>query len=131
VGNSFTLFSGVSLAGGFGSVQLPTVDPVTGYTITWNNTLSTDGKITVAALTPSIVTDPPPVLTNVVAGGQVQLSWGAEYAGYTLQRQTNSLSVGLSTNWVSLPGTESVTATNFPVDPAIPVEFYRLFYPVP
>jgi hypothetical protein len=59
----------------------------------------------------------------------VQLSWGEGNAGYTLQRQTNSLGVGLGTNWVNLPGTESVTATNFPVNPATPVEFYRLFYP--
>ena len=80
------------------------------------------------SVTPAIVTDPPPVLTNVVAAGQVQLSWGGEYEGYTLQSQTNPLGVGLSTNWQNVAGSESVTSTNFPVNTAVPTMFYRLIY---
>jgi hypothetical protein len=46
--------------------------------------------------------------------------------GYQLQVQTNSLDVGLSTNWTPIVGTESVTSTNFPIDPANPAVLYRL-----
>jgi hypothetical protein len=75
-----------------------------------------------------VTLDPPPSLTNNFAGNQVQLSWGAEYQGYTLQVQTNTLSVGLSMNWQNIAGSESVTATNFPVNGSVPATFYRLIY---
>jgi hypothetical protein len=71
----------------------------------------------------------PPTLTNVVSGGTLTLSWPADHLGYSLQVQTNSRSVGLTSNWVALPGSESVTTTNLPVDKASPTVFYRLVYP--
>jgi hypothetical protein len=62
-----------------------------------------------------------------VAGGQLTLSWPAEYAGWILQQQTNALSAGLKTNWVDL-GAVSGTATNLPLNTA-PAAFYRLRSP--
>jgi fibronectin-binding autotransporter adhesin len=131
VGNQFTLFqAGGGLSGAFTTVNLPTVDPANGNTLTWNTSLlATAGIISVASTTSPIVTDPPPALTNLIVGGEVQLSWGSEYEGYTLQVQTNTLSEGLQNNWVDVPGSTSVTATNFPVDKSLPTTFYRLIYP--
>lgn len=50
-------------------------------------------------------------------------SWAE--AGYKLQAQTNSQSVGLSTNWGDYPGggTSPVSVTNNPANPAV---FFRL-----
>jgi autotransporter-associated beta strand protein len=73
----------------------------------------------------------PTNITFSVSGGTLALSWPADYAGWILQSQTNSLSTGLNTNWVDVPGSESITATNITIDPSRPVVFYRLRYPNP
>jgi rhamnogalacturonan endolyase len=67
----------------------------------------------------------PPLLLANYAGDQLTLSW-PDHAGWTLQLQTNSLSSGLGTNWVNVPGTASITSTNITMDPAKPTVFYRL-----
>jgi F0F1-type ATP synthase alpha subunit len=45
-----------------------------------------------------------------------------------LQQQTNSLSTGISTNWVYVTD-GSVSSTNILVNPTRPAVFYRLTYP--
>ena len=67
----------------------------------------------------------PPVLLASLAGNLLTLSWSTN-AGWTLQQQTNSLSKGLGTNWVDVPGSPGITTTIIPVDPASPAVFYRL-----
>ena len=68
-------------------------------------------------------------LTNSVSGSTLTLSWPADHLGYSLQAQTNSLNSGLGTNWVTLPGSASVTTTNLPINNVNPTVFYRLVYP--
>lgn len=79
------------------------------------------GKILVA---PSINPNPP-IMGVSVSGNVLTLSWPTN-SGWTLQQQTNSLSVGLGTNWVDVPGSTSITSTNITMDPAKPTVFYRL-----
>jgi hypothetical protein len=64
--------------------------------------------------------------TVINSGTTLALSWPATHLGWTLQAQTNSLSVGLGTNWVDVTGTASVTSTNMPIIPTNPTVFYRL-----
>jgi hypothetical protein len=55
---------------------------------------------------------PSSVPTNIlvqVSSGQLQLSWPQDHLGWQLQIQTNSLNVGLWTNWVNVPNS---TTTN-------------------
>lgn len=52
---------------------------------------------------------PAPNITSVVSGNVLQLSWPANYIGWTLQAQTNAPGVGISPNWVTMSGS---TATN-------------------
>jgi hypothetical protein len=40
--------------------------------------------------------------------------------------QTNALTVGISNNWVDVPGSAATTSTNIVVNPALPTVFYRL-----
>jgi len=70
----------------------------------------------------------PGYLTNSITGNVLSLSWPAGQ-GWTLQVQTNSLSTGLGTNWVSLPGSSSQSSTNITIDPTLPTEFFRLVAP--
>jgi fibronectin-binding autotransporter adhesin len=69
----------------------------------------------------------PANLTNSVSGGVLSLSWPSGQ-GWKLQMQTNSLSVGLGTNWVYVTD-GSTTSTNITINSAKPTVFYRLAYP--
>jgi autotransporter-associated beta strand protein len=66
-----------------------------------------------------------------VSAGNLFTSWPPNYQGWVLQQQTNVLNTSLGTNWVDLAGTDSVTSTNIPINPATPMVFYRLRYPTP
>lgn len=71
----------------------------------------------------------PTNITAVVVGNQYQLSWPASHTGWSLQAQTNSLSTGLSGNWVTVPGSASVNQISVPINPANGSVFFRLIYP--
>jgi plastocyanin len=66
-------------------------------------------------------------LATQVNGSQLDISWPV--AGGTLQTQTNSLSVGIGTNWVSIPGSTGTNHVVVPIDPANGSVFYRLAFP--
>ena len=66
-----------------------------------------------------------PVIT--FDGTHVTVTW--TNAGWKLQAQTNSLTTGLSTNWVNVAGSESVTNEIVPVNPTNGTVFYRLCAP--
>jgi autotransporter-associated beta strand protein len=68
-------------------------------------------------------------ITFSVSGSTLTLSWPADHLGWILQSQTNSLGVGISTNWADVPGSDSITSTNYTVNPANPTVFYRLRNP--
>ena len=65
-----------------------------------------------------------PALTFTQTGNSLQFSWNTNFGTFKLQAQTNSLDVGLSTNWVDYPGggTSPVTITPAPGQK----QFYRL-----
>jgi hypothetical protein len=59
----------------------------------------------------------------------VTLSWPANYTGWQLQAQTNSLSVGLSNNWANVAGSSGTNKILIPINLANGCVFYRLVYP--
>jgi hypothetical protein len=80
------------------------------------------------AFAPAVALNP----TNITAslsGSALTLSWLADHLGWRLQVQTNALSGGLSTNWVTVSGSDLVTSTNLPVNPGNGAVFYRMVYP--
>ncbi len=99
--------------------------PVTGTALTLQTTGFTahdngDGSFTVTSVT--LVT--PPTITTTFTGGVLNLSWPSG-TGLHLQAQTNSVSVGLRSNWVNVGG---VTGNSYSVtpNPANGAVFYRL-----
>jgi hypothetical protein len=74
-----------------------------------------------------------PKLTNSVSGSTLTLTWSADHLGYRLLVQTNDLNNGVSGNindWGTVPGTQSITTTNFTIITAgVTNEYYRLVYP--
>ncbi|HUA64837.1 MAG TPA: autotransporter-associated beta strand repeat-containing protein [Alphaproteobacteria bacterium] len=116
LGDHFTLFS----PGGSGSFSSIIGSPGGGLAYSFAN-----GVL-------SVVTGPPASPTNItfhVSGNVLTLSWPANYQGWILQAQTNSLHVGISTNWVDVAGSGSETSINITINPANPTVFYRLRYP--
>ncbi|HNQ74797.1 MAG TPA: autotransporter-associated beta strand repeat-containing protein [Verrucomicrobiota bacterium] len=77
-----------------------------------------------------VVVDPTPTnITMAISGASLVLSWPASHTGWTLQAQTNSLSVGLEPEpaaWFDVPGSSAVNQVTIPVDAANPAVFYRL-----
>ena len=67
-------------------------------------------------------------LSCSVSNKTLTLSWPSNYLGWVLQAQTNSLTTGLTTNWVVIPGSAAVTTTNVPLGGTNPSVFYRLMY---
>lgn len=89
---------------------------ITGGNATWINNLEVDGSIEVSSVLA------PPVLNYTQVGNTLQFSWTGNYK---LQAQTNTLSVGISTNWYDYPGggTSPVTV---PINPSNGAVFFRL-----
>ena len=81
-----------------------------------------------AAVAPGISTTPTNIVFTVLPGNQVSLSWPANHLGWTLQAQTNSVSVGLNTNWANVSGSSSVTNVIVPLNITNGCVFYRLIY---
>jgi hypothetical protein len=80
------------------------------------------------ASAPAVALDPTNI-TAVLSGNSLTLSWPADHLGWRLQFQTNALSTGLSTNWVTLPGSDLVASTNITINPGPGAVFYRMVYP--
>ena len=117
LGNSFKLFS-APVSGSFSSIVYP--NPPSGTA--WTNKLAQNGTI-------ALVIAPAPSPTNItfsVSGGDLVLNWPAGQ-GWQLQAQTNTLAVGITTNWVTVPG--AVPPFTNAVAPANGSVFYRLVYP--
>jgi hypothetical protein len=77
-----------------------------------------------ASATPLPSNQPTNLVLNV-SGGQFQLSWPQDHLGWRLLIQTNSL----GTNWVTMPNSTNVNATNMVIDPANGAAFFRMAYP--
>lgn len=114
-GDKFQLFSSAIISSNFTTVNLPAV-------ATWTDNTSVDGSIVVASVVAESTN--PPSLTAVAGSGAITLSWPLTYSSYLLQSQTNTLIVGLSTNWATVPTTNN--SITLPINPANGSVFYRL-----
>ena len=122
-GNSFKLFSQPVLNGG-----ALTITNGIGAGLAWTNLLAVDGSIAVISTGPSYATNATN-LTFTAGGGSLNISWPSDHLGWILQSQTNSRAIGLTSGWIDMAGTASITATNLPVSIADPTVFYRLRIP--
>jgi len=114
-GDQFQLFSSPAYSGSFTTVS---GSPGAGLAYSFN---TNSGALSVVSTVP-----PSASIMTSFSGGNLVLTW-PNGLGWQLQSQTNSLSIGLTTNWVSVSGatspfTNSVNAANGTV-------FYRLTHP--
>jgi autotransporter-associated beta strand protein len=123
-GDKFVLFPGKTVIGGSALT-------VTGAGMLWTNKLELDGSIEVLGVAPPPVNPNPTNISFSVSAGTLNLSWPASHTGWRLQVQTNALNVGISTNWVDVPGSESTNQIAFPINPTNGTVFFRLIYQRP
>ena len=123
-GDKFVLFPGKTVIGGSALT-------VTGAGMLWTNKLELDGSIEVLGVAPPPVNPNPTNMSFSVSAGTLNLSWPASHTGWRLQVQTNALNVGISTNWVDVPGSESTNQVAFPINPTNGTVFFRLIYQLP
>ena len=84
--------------------------------------------VALSVVAPSVNTNP----TNIVAtvtNNNLYLTWPSDHTGWQLQAQTNSLTVGLSTNWVNVSSSTSTNQVVVPINITNGSVFYRLAYP--
>jgi hypothetical protein len=84
----------------------------------------TNGVLSLVVGIPSTPTN----ITCIVSAGNIILSWPG-YLGWILQEQTNSIGVGLTTNWVNVAGSAAYTSVTFPINRADGSMFFRLIHP--
>jgi hypothetical protein len=61
--------------------------------------------------------------------GQIQFSWPLDHIGWLLQAQTNQLSSGLTTNWVTISASLVTNQISVPLVTTNGSVFFRLLYP--
>lgn len=122
--DTFPIFTaGLGYSGAFAEIV-----PGPGFGLAWDaSTLATDGVLRIA--TSTVPTTGTNVTVAVVGEGLLEVSWPENYLGWRLQAQTNSVHVGLSTNWVDVPGSGATNRVFGPVNPANGSVFYRMVYP--
>jgi autotransporter-associated beta strand protein len=113
VGDTFAIFSQP-----VGGNAMTIVSP--GFTV--NNNLAVDGSVAVNSIAPAGSGQ----ITAAVSAGQLNLSWPATWTGLHLQVQTNSLTVGLSNNWVTIPGTDAGNSYSATLNSSNGSVFFRL-----
>jgi autotransporter-associated beta strand protein len=118
-GQQFQLFSGT------GATNTSNFASIAGNPGTGLGFAFTNGTLSVVAATANNPTN----ITFSVSGSTLSLSWPTDHLGWILQSQTNSLGSGLTTNWVDVAGSETMTSTNIAINAALPTAFYRLRHP--
>jgi autotransporter-associated beta strand protein len=114
-GDVFDIFNGVPVST---LSALTIVAP--GFTLSTND-MATSGSVTVATAAAA----GSEIITASVSGGQIHLSWPAIWTGVHLQMQTDSLSAGIGTSWVTVAGSDAANTYSAPLNQTGAV-FYRL-----
>jgi len=117
-GDTFGLFSTAAGSGNFANIIGQPNGP-SGSQLAYDFN-PTNGVLSVVAL-------PLPPPSIVFDGSDVTVAW--TNPGMRLYAQTNPMTVGLSTNWVYVAGSESITNVVFPVNQSNITVFYRLGVP--
>jgi hypothetical protein len=128
-GQVFQLVSATTPSGTFANAASVAIQPAGTGTFD-----ALTGQLTVTATGAPTIPTTPTNITFTATSSEITISWPTNYLGWSLQAQTNARSVGLKTDtnlWFTIPGTESVTATNLPVDKLNGTVFFRLFYAAP
>jgi hypothetical protein len=118
-GDAFVIFKAMNYSGAFNRIS-PS-NPGAG--LAWDT-----GSLIAEGILRVITTNRPP-LTAQMAGHQLSVSWPSSNVGWLLQAQTNAPGLGLTTNWVTVPGSDGTNSLILTANPAVGSGFFRLICP--
>jgi len=93
-----------------------------------DTTIDAGFLVGLGAVIPSVNTTPTNIVRSV-SGNNLTLSWPADHTGWRLQSQTNSINIGLRTNWADVAGSTTTNQVIIPMNRANASVFYRMVYP--
>src|ERR1039458_10228457 len=122
VGSSFTLLKYPSESGVlFTSTALPAF-------ITWQTNYNFT-SFTLGVLARSTNPAPSTLFYSQPTATNLFLEWYGDHTGWNLQSQTNPLTIGLNTNWATVPGSALTNMIYLPVGKTNGSVFFRMSYP--
>ena len=86
-------------------------------------------NVSITGLWPITVSTDPVSITTAIIGSSLHFAWPADHIGWRLETQTNSLAVGLRTNWFTVPGSSETNQMTLPIGQTNETVFFRLAYP--
>jgi len=86
-------------------------------------------NVSVTGVWPPSVSTAPVSVGLSLAGNALQLSWPSDHTGWRIEAQTNSIAVGIGTNWFTVSGSDATNQIFLPINPANGSVFLRLVYP--
>jgi cellulose 1,4-beta-cellobiosidase len=75
------------------------------------------------------ISDTPASLNVSPNTGQIQIGWPQDHTGWILQSQTDSITAGLGTNWVTIANSTETNLVNLSIAPTSGSVFFRLAHP--
>ena len=122
VGSSFTLLSYTSKTGLlFTNTVLPAF-------ITWQTNYNPT-TFTISVLARSTNPAPDTLYYSQPSPTNLFFKWRGDHTGWGLQTQTNPVTVGLTTNWVTIAGSGLTNEILMPIDKTDGSVFFRMVYP--
>ncbi len=97
------------------------------YVVSAIGTAAASGNSPEASAKPFSSTPPQLISSNL--GNGITLTWPTDHLGWRLLEQTNAPGRGLTTNWVTVPGSTTTNQVLVSFDPAGGSVFFRLVYP--
>jgi hypothetical protein len=121
-GATFKLFDAATYSGSFAATNLPAL----GGGFVWDlSSLGTNGSVKLVAT----VNTAPTNMIFQLTGGALDLSWPTDHTGWRLEGQTNTLNIGLTTNWFTVAGSAATNRIVLTINPTNGSSFFRLVYP--
>ncbi len=97
------------------------------YAVSATNSTAESSNSTQVSARPTSATAPTIIMGN--SSTQMTLGWPVDHTGWLLQSQTNAFGQGLSTNWVTICGSDTNNQLSIPIVATNGSVFLRLIHP--
>ncbi len=122
--------NGIAIAGQTSAtLSVPNFQVTDAYYLVATNIYNSATSSVVVANAISPINSNPTNIVFSVTNNTLYLTWPADHTGWRLQAQTNSLSVGIRTNWVDVAGSTATNQVVIPINITNGSVFYHLVYP--
>ena len=96
--------------------------------LAWQTNYSSTAFVLAMIARTATNTVPTNLILSTLDGTNLILQWPGDHTGWSIQVQTNPVTVGLSTNWATLAGSSLTNQITMPVDKIHGTFFFRMIY---